>query len=171
MGKGLPRSRARGPKSRAPIVRQRIAINTDVTVSSTGAAIGFGSQPIGGLPEGNVQIIGAVANLAFAGSGSDANLVDTWNGDVGVGSTPAADATITGTDVDVIASTAIGPAVSEVIAQTRCVGAASLIDNTDGSGELNLNLLIDAADIVDDQSVVIAVTGLMWLSYVVLGDD
>lgn len=174
MGKGLPRSLSRGPKAQRATVKDRIDLSAlSLTVSATGAAIGFGSAVIGDFPEGNILVQGVLSNLAFAGSGSDANLADTWNGDFGIGTTPATDATITAGDVDLMASTAIGPAVGEAIATARYPGiiTPALFDNTDGSLEINMNLLIDSADIVDDQSVNIAVTGHVWILYSVLGDD
>lgn len=174
MTKGLQRSLARGPKSTAPFRKERISLDgITVTVSATGAAIGFGSAVIGDFPEGNILVVGVLGNIGFAGSGSDANLSDTWSGDFGIGTTPASDATITSDDVNLMASTAIGAASAEVIAEARRAGitVAALLDNTDGSLEINLNLLIDAADITDDQSVVITLSGNLWVAYTVLGDD
>lgn len=175
MSKGLPRSLARGAAQRQEIVKTSIAVqDLVVTVSATGAAIGFGSAVLAGLPQGNILFLGAVAYLELAGSGADANLTDTWSGDFGIGTTPADDATITAGDVDIIPSTPVGPAVAEVSPFTRGAQAASgmaLFDNTDGSLELNLNVLIDAANITDDESVDLTVNGALHIAYIVLGDD
>jgi hypothetical protein len=173
MVKGLPRSLARGAAIRQEIIKQTFVVkDLEVTVSATGSAIGFGSAVLGDLPEGNILFLGAVSYLEFAGSGADANLTDTWSGDYGVGTTAAGDATITGADVDIIASTALGAATAEVVARTRGTNATQVIlDNTDGSLELNLNALIDAANIVDDESVVLTVNGEVTVLYSVLGDD
>ena len=172
MGKGLPRSLSRGSKQRQVVSKIQLAIDTTVTVSATGAAVGFGTLVIGDLPEGYIKMLGAAAQLSFAGSGADANLTDTWAGDFGIGTTPASDATITGTDVDIIASTALGPAVAEVAPTVTAVNATdALFDNTDGSLEINLNVLVDAANIVDDQSVDLTVQGVVELTYITLLDD
>lgn len=173
MTKGLPRSLARGSRARQEIVKQRVAVSdVVVTVSAVGTAVGFGSAVIGGLPEGNILLLGTVANLAFTGSGSDAALVDDWEGDFGIGTTPADDATISGTDVDIIGSTAIGPATAEAIATVRATNATTaIIDNTAGDAELNLNLLVDASDMTDDEVSDITVSGDFWIIYTVLGDD
>lgn len=173
MGKGLPRSLSRGPALRQDVVKRTISLDgKTVTVSATGSAVGFGSLAVEGLEEGNILLLGAVGNVGFAGSGSDANLTDTWSGDFGVGTTPADDATISGTDVDLLPSTAIGAATSEVIAATRAANATqAILDNTAGDLEINLNLLIDAANIVDDESVTITLSGTLHLVYSVLGDD
>lgn len=172
MTKGLPRSLSRGPALQDEITKLTIPVNATVTVSATGAAVGFGSAVLRGLPEGNILLLGIVANLAFAGSGADANLTDTWSGNFGIGTTPADDATITAADVDILDSQAIGPATAEAIARARFAEAAQgILDNTDGSGEMNLNLLIAAADITDDTSVDITVTGELHVAYITLGDD
>lgn len=172
--KGLPYSRSRGRKLDQAAVKDRIDLSgRTVTVTATGSAIGFGSAVISDFPEGNILLLGIAGSIGFTGSGSDADLSDTWSGDFGIGSTPASDATISGADVDMIASTAIGAASSEAIALARYAEAHgdTILDNTDGSLEVNLNLLIDAADITDDASVEITLSGALDLCYVVLYDD
>ena len=98
---------------------------------------------------------------------------DTWAGDYAVGTTPAGDGTLTGADIDIIGSTPLAAATAEVSPRTRGVGVtatnAAVLDNTDGSLELNLSLLIDDADI--SGTVPITATGEIYVSYVVLGDD
>ena len=172
--KGLLRSLARRPKAERDVVKEKIVLDgKTVTVSATGAAIGFGSVVISDFAEGNILLLGIGGTVGFAGSGADANLTDTFSGDFGIGSTAADDATITAGDVDILASTAIGPATAEVIAAARFVEAHGdvILDNTDGSLEINLNMLIDAANIVDDESVVITLSGTIELAYTVLSDD
>lgn len=170
--KGLPRSLGRANAAKNAAVKRTVKLSGTVAVASVGAAVGFGSLVVGDLPEGNILLLGAVANVKLAGSSVDANLGNTWSGDFAIGSTATADVTLDGTDVDVIPSTAMGPAVAEVSPITRGANATQVIlDNTDGSLELNLNVLVDAADIVDDQSVNLTVSGELHLCYVVLGDD
>lgn len=174
MSKGLPRSLSRGSAQRQEIIKETVVIrDAVVTVSATGVANGFGSAVVGDFPEGNILFLGAVSYLDFAGSGADANLVDTWSGDYSVATAPLANAIIdTDPERNVIFTSAIGPAGSEVIGRTRGEkGGVVVFDNTDGSLELNLNLTIDAADITDDTSVDITANGEIFISYVVLGDD
>jgi len=173
MTKGLQRSHARGPKALAPIVKDTIVLDgMTVTVTSTGAAIGFGSVQISDFPEGNILVLGLAGTLGLAGSGADANLAATWAGDFGIGTTPASDATISVGDEDMVTEAAIGPATAEVVAAFRVAQATQgIFDNTDGSLELNLNVLIDAADIVDDTSVVLTLSGTLEIAYIRLGDD
>lgn len=173
MGKGLPRSSARGSAQSQEIIKQVFALRDEtVTVSATGSAIGFGSVVIGDFPEGNILFLGAVSNIKLDGSGSDGNLTDDWEGDYSIGTTPADDATVSGTDVDIIASTALAAATAEVGVTTRSANATQdIFDNTDGSLEINLNVLIDAADITDDESVDLTANGEAYLAFIVLGDD
>jgi len=125
---------------------------------------------IHGLPTGNIELLGAVVSLALAGSGADANLGDTWSGDFGIGTTPADDGTITAGDVDIIGSTAVGPASGEAISAVKANNVtAALLDNTGGGLEVNLNVLIDDADISGD-GVPITCTGSLHLAYAVLGN-
>lgn len=174
MAKGLQRSLSRGPQSSAPIVKQTIKVNHSIDSVTVGAAIGFGSVVIGDFPQGNILFLGCVANLQFAGPTS-ADLSDTWAGDFGVGTTPVSDATISAGDEDLVAETTLAAATAELSPKTRGAVAAAaiavLFDNTDGSLEINLNLLVDTADQVDDKTVAILATGEVYISYVVLGDD
>ncbi len=177
MGKGLPRSHRNAPAQRAAVLKLNIPLDDlTVTVTSVGAAIGFGSTVIRGLPEGNVQMLGAVlSNFQLSGNGADANLADTWDGDFAIGTTPASDATISGNDEDILVETALGGATAEVSPlAVRTVGITPTmipINNTENDLELNLNVLIDAADIVDDKDVVLTMSGLLSLAYILLGDD
>jgi hypothetical protein len=170
MAKGLPRSLSRGAPAVKPIIKQTLAVR-DATLTVDGATgVGFGSVVIGDLPEGNILFLGAVAYMTFAGPTS-ADLADTWSGDYGVGTTPAGDGTLTNADVDLIASTAVGPAVAEVSPRTRGTNATqAILDNTDGSLEINLSLLVDDANIGADD-LDFTVNGEVVLSYVVLADD
>lgn len=167
--KGLSRSLSRAPANKRTAA-PRVFAATAATVSITGASgVGYGTIVIGGLPEGNLLFQGAVAYVTVDENGS-ASVSDTFNGDFSVGTTPASDGTLTGADVNIVGSTVLGPAVSGVTPEARGTNAtAAVIDNTDGSAELNLNILIDDADISAD--VDLLVTYRVALSFVVLGDD
>lgn len=172
MGKGLPRSMARANAQKSVIKKMMVRIDHTVTVTAVSTAVGFGSVVLSGLPEGQIKMLGAAVRLTVSGSGADANLVDTWNGDFGIGTTPADDATITGADVNMIASTALGAAVAEVAPTVNAInGTDAVFDNTDGSLEVNLNVLVDAADITDDESVDLTCEGVFEMTYITLLDD
>jgi len=172
MSKGLPRSLSRGDKRKQEMVKERIVISGTVSVVAVSSAVGFGTLVIGDFPEGNILFLGSVAYLNFSGTGSDANLTATWDGDFSIGTGPDANGALPGIEVDIIASTALGPAVAEIAPLVRATNAAQAIfDNTDGSLEINLNVLLDANAITDDETVVLTVTGELFLCYTVLGDD
>lgn len=171
MGKGLRRSLggiAAQPQLQT-IIKQRVSLrNVSVTVDGA-TGVGFGTAVIGDLPEGNILLLGAVANLTFRGPGT--GHVATFNGDFAIGSVPTADATLNGAEVNIIPSTAMGPAVANVTPEARGANAtAVMLDNTDGSLELNLAVLIDDADI-SANGVAVVVSGEVMLLYSVLLDD
>ena len=181
MTKGLQRSLGRGDQAAlAALVTDETSDLVKVTISLTAvsidsvtvaAAIGFGSVSLGNLPEGNIIMHGIVADLTFSGPTS-ADLTDTWDGDWGLGTTPIDDATISVGDEDIITENPMGAATAEVSPlQHEAAIPAGIIDNTAADLELNLNLLIDAAEQTDDTTVAIAVTGTVVYTYSLLGDD
>jgi hypothetical protein len=169
--KGLPRSRSRGRPEVNPIQKLRIAI--DETMQFTGITTTVVRQEvvIGDFPEGNILLLGATGYVGLTGPTS-ADLSDTFAGDFSVGSAPNADTSLSGSEVDILPATALGPATAEAIALTRAANAtAVMLDNTDGSLEVNLNVLIDADNITNAVAVDIAVQGFVDIAYIVLGDD
>ncbi|HEX5040179.1 MAG TPA: hypothetical protein VFW95_08610 [Candidatus Limnocylindria bacterium] len=170
--KGLTRSLGRAAPTLAKIVKQRVKARA-VALSIDGATgVGFGTAVIGDLPAGNILFLGAVAyvQITEASAGIDA----TFDGDFSIGTAPTADATLSGSEVDIVASTALGAATGSVSPRARgthaVAGTGTVLDNTDGSLELNLNVLIDDANISADDAVAAADVDLE-LSYVVLMDD
>lgn len=132
-----------------------------ISVSATGAAVGFGTAVLSGLPAGFLNILEVACSLTF--TAQDSNLIATWNGDFSLGSVPTADNDLADSgEADIVASTALGPAVAGVFSVSR-VGIAGggpvRLDNSGGGLELNLNMLVDAASIVDDTTAEVAVTG------------
>lgn len=174
MAKGLPRSLSRGAGSSAGVVRKHTITVRDKTLTVDGASgVGYGSVVIGDFPQGNVSIKAAVAYMQFTGPTS-ASLDDDWAGDYGIGSTPPSDATLSAADEDIIAETAIAAATAEASPRTRAViataNAGQILDNTDGSLEINLSLLVDDANIGAD-GLDFTVNGELFIEYSVLGDD
>lgn len=171
--KGLPKSLSRGhPQGQG--ANPKVFTGSAVVVSMTGlSGIGWGTTRIGGLPEGNICFLGAVAYAIFDENGH-ANIIDTFDGDFSVGTTPADDGTLTAGDVDIIPSTAMTTAVAGVTPEDRATHAVAVTgtvyDNTAGDLELNLNVLIDDLSI-DADAVPLLATYRLELSYVVLGDD
>lgn len=172
--KGLARSLARKASNKGfsqAVQVAAIRIDKTIAVSAVSSAVGFGTGVIGDFPEGNVLFLGAVSYLTFTGPTS-ADLADTWDGDYSIGTAPTADVTLSGAEVNIIGSTALGAATAEVSPKVRgALTTAAIFDNTDGSLELNLNLLVDAANIADDSTVNIRAQGVVYIAYAIMGDD
>lgn len=170
--KGLPRSLGRGDPQTQEIVKQVIPLAGSI-VSSGATGIGFGTAVCAGLPEGNILVLGAVAYLQFSKDTvlGAAGTLDAFTGSYGIGSAANADTSLATTEVDVVASQALAAATAGVSPLTRGIGAAqSIIDNTDASKSLHLNLLLDDASVsADTQHIKFA--GQLYIAYIVLGDD
>lgn len=174
--KGLQRSLSRGPADTRNIVRLDLAISGELTITGVADAADVGSFAIGGLPQGNLLFLGAVAYVQVD-AGADANVIDNWAGDYAVGTAPVADTDLgDATDGNIIPSAALAAGAEDKLApSTRSASTSSqhgaILDNTDGSMELNLNLLIDDNVITDTEDGVFAVRGVLHASFIVLGDD
>lgn len=166
--KGLKRTLSRNPVQQA-IVKQTIKFkNLPISVAGT-TGVGFGTAVIGDFPAGNILFHGAVAYAQFTTADSDVQA--TFDGDYSIGTVPTADTDVSDSgEADIVASAALGAATSGVSPVVRSTNATQAIfDNTDGSLELNLNLLIDDANISGTGSF--TVTGQLYICYTVLGDD
>jgi len=169
--KGLPRSTARAKQALAPVVKRTIPLRNFPIVVAGATGVGFGSAVVMDLPEGNILLLGLVVNATFSKSAGATGVQDTFDGDFGLGTTPASDATITGGDVDLIASTALNAATAGVSPVKRATQATqAIIDNTANDLEINLNLLIDDANISADAQT-IYVNGDVVVAYIVMSDD
>lgn len=174
MSKGLPKSHSRANPQIADIVKVTVPINESITVTATSSAVGFGTAPLAGLPQGNMKLVAAVGYVKL--TTADTDVVTGWHGDFGIGFAPTADADLGDALEDgIIPSTTIDAVGStRTSALTRAASTATeevIYDNTDASLELNLNVLIDAADMTDDTTAVFTATGELHLAYIMLGDD
>lgn len=167
--KGLVRSMSRGRPLRAGVQKLNIDLtNLAILVAGT-TGIGFGTGVIRGLPEGNILLLGAVANMQWRHS--SANAIATWTGSVGIGSAPNADTALAGSEVDIIASTTLAAATANVSPLIRAVNAAqAILDNTAADLELNMNLLVDDLSISGNVTFTV-VQGFLSIAYMQLGDD
>lgn len=172
--KGLPYSNSRGAAAAAPTMRKVTypVKNVTVNVAAAAAGVGFGTVVIGDLPEGNILYLGGVAYLQFLTA--DADIGATWTGSYGVGTTPDADGSLATTEINLIGSSSIAAATAKLSPVTRGVSAADaseIMDNTDNSLEINLNVVVTAADIADASAADFTVNGYVSLVYIVMGDD
>jgi hypothetical protein len=159
MSKGLVRSIDRAPDHLQGVVR--IAKAGSATLAITGATgVGFGTAVLNDLPVGEIMMLALKLDFSVDEGGS-ADIVDTFDGDIGVGTTPLTDGTMTAGDVDLIASTTVAQAVAGVASGTVKSAAAltgTIFDNTAGALEINVNFLIDDADVSGD-------TGSLTMTY------
>lgn len=176
MTKGLPRSLARASALRDEFIKTTIPISGSMDITGVDAAVDAGTFVIAGLPQGNILFLGAVANVIVA-AGADAHVIDDWNGDFGIGTIPNADVDLADAgDDDIIPSTAlVADTGTKDTLKTRAASTTTehglIIDNTDGSLELNFNLLIDDNVITDTEDGTFTVTGELYIAYTMLGDD
>jgi len=167
--KGLPRSLSRSAAGSGNSGKT-FPVSALAITTSGATGVGFGTAVIRGLPEGNILLLGAVAYLQFT-KGS-AGTIATFDGDYSIGTVPTVDNDVADAgEADIIPSTALGAATAGVSPMVRGANATQVIlDNTDGSLELNLNLLIDDASVSADAQA-FTVSGVVSLAYIVLGDD
>lgn len=174
MTKGLQRSLDRGAPSNQEIVRQVIKVKDKSLTTGNGAVSdGWATVDLGGLPEGNILFLGAIAYMTFTGPTSG-DLIDAWTGVYGVGTSPSVDETaLAGLFRNIVDDVVLSAATAEVSPRTRGPSLAAdmslILDNTDADLELNLNLFIDNASISGD--VTLTVSGEIQLAYIVMLDD
>lgn len=173
MAKGLPRSLARGNALDQELIKVKELVSVaSFVINDPAAAVGWGTAVLRGLPQGNIALLGAVAYATLtAGAGG---IIDAFVGDFSIGSAPSTDnSALTGALDDVVPSTALAAATGGVSPKTRAASigadAGTILDNTDGSLELNLNVLIDDTSIAAADTMTGEVE--IYLAFTVLGDD
>ena len=172
MTKGLTRSLSRGNQQLQSVVKEIIPIrNVAMNVTDVSGQAGWGTVVVGDLPQGNMLYLGAVAYVEF--SSSSAGIANNFSGNAALGTAPTADNTLSGAEVDLLPSTAVAAATNKVSPLTKLVSTDALgggiLDNTDGSLEFNLQLLIADAGITANS--VVNVNGSLHIAYILLGDN
>lgn len=181
MAKGLPRV-AKNSAFAVPGDFGRVTIpvrNFPLSVSAAGAAVGFGTAVIGDFPAGNILMLGAVGYFRFTTASANITLA-TYIATFSVGTAPTVAGALTTNEADIISSTAASAAVAKVTPYTRSLTVAAgdlstypkIFDNQGaGALEVNLNLLIAAADITDSSTAAFTVDGVLHMAYVMLGNS
>lgn len=141
---------------------------TPVTVANTTGA-SFGGVKLYDFPAGRILVLGVTADLSMDWSASD--IVATGSGDFSMGTTITADATLDGTDVNLLPSTGmLDPFVAGVGTAKGALAASAQFDGTSTAIDANLNIIIDDADVADAASDIVLVTGTVKLTWINLGD-
>lgn len=172
MTKGRRRSESRSVNNgrHQAIIRQKFQFK-DLTISVADGAPGYGTVAAFNLPEGNILIHGAVGYIQL--STSDADITTTFDGDISVGTGSTSDGSLSGSEVNLFASTALGAATAKVSPVVRLVTSTSttgvIHDNTGADVTFYFNLLIDDAAISGAADFLI--NGSIEVLFTVLGDD
>jgi hypothetical protein len=158
MSKGLPKSQSRGPATQQEVFKIDIPLASKALTVDGATGVGFGTVELGGLPTGTCYIVATKADLTF--TTASANITADFEGDFAIGSVATDDANVTDSgEADIVASTALAAATAKVSPQTVVTPSTiAVIDNTAGDKSINLNLLIDDADI-DADDVAFTVDG------------
>jgi hypothetical protein len=142
--------------------------SAQVTVANTTDA-SFGGLKLYDFPEGRLLVLGCTADLDFDWAGEDISA--TGSGDFALGTTITADATLSGTDADLLPSTAMtDPFVAGVGEGKGALAASAQFDGTTTAKDANINIIIDDAAVANGASDVVSVTGTITIVWVNLGD-
>lgn len=134
--------------------RLRFAALPVVTGNTTGAS--FGSKQVFTFPAGRIRVdnVNAYFDLITfnTAAGATGDIDGGGSGDFSMGSTASADATLGGTDVDLLPSTAMLDPFVTGVGRSNAWGtlaAAAIFDGTSTPLSLYLNVIIDDADVSD----------------------
>lgn len=146
--------------------------NVPLEVVSVEDGNGVGGVRIYTFPEGYIHIHGCTANLTV-GVETEADFTDgTPAGDLGVGTVAPANADALGTDAtDDDIATATAFTMTDYVATAGLPSEASKnFDGTTTAIEVYVNALVDAADIDDDATTNLLISGTVTLVWSSLGD-
>jgi len=146
---------------------------TPVALVDEAGIVAYGGLKILDLPEGLITFLGAVADLAVTKDAAGVN--DDWDGDFALGTATAGiDATLTGTEADLIPSTATPQAVAGATTATGLstgTEAPALFDGSTTAVDVFLNFLVDDADHdVTTTPTNLVVSGTVTVLYALAGD-
>lgn len=119
--------------------------NVAVPLADEAAVVAYGGLKFFDFAEGAVCIVGAVANFNVTKTSAGVNA--DWDGDFGVGTATASNnATLTGTEQNVIPSTATPQAVSGATTAKGVLTTMAILDGTTTPVDLYVNFLVDDTD-------------------------
>jgi hypothetical protein len=144
-------------------------------IVSVSTANGVGGLKIYNMKEGYIKFEGAIANLALRiATAKQADFTDAIpEGDLGIGTAAPVDADALGTDAtDDNICTAAGFTCSAYAASDIKLPSEAdlLVDGTTAAVGVYLNGLVDAADIDDDVTTEVLVSGTITMYWTNLGD-
>lgn len=136
---------------------------------------GIGGVNVYDFPEGFIQLMGTVANLGISvAAANQADYTDaTPTGDIGIGSVIITDPTAFSTDAtddDYAAGVAFTMAAYDAASNPMGTQAAQLEDGSTTPATLNVNALVDAADIDDGVTSEVLINGTIDVVWSLIGD-
>lgn len=146
-----------------------------ISITDDAGVAQYGGVQIYDFPEGLLCSFGAVIDGSLT---ADAPIIDAFDGDVALGTvTATTGATLTGTEANILQSTALTQAVSKVanadavqIATALTESGARWIDGTTTAVNLFLNFVIDD-DAAHTGSMTATFTGTVSILWAILGDN
>lgn len=146
-----------------------------VSVVSVTTGAGVGGTKIYNFPEGRILVLGTMADLSIEiATATQADFTDaTPEGDIGVGTVAPANADALGTDAtdDDFATTTPLVITAYTYTSVQCPSEASLqFNGVANPTDMYVNVLIDAADIDNDVTTEVLVSGLIAFQWINLGD-
>jgi len=136
-----------------------------VTLTDEASTVLYGSKALYTFPEGCILSLGATVDLDIAVAGS---LSATADGDFALGSAAADnDASLTGTEADIIPSTTIPQLVASAGNETGQSTGVTFLDGTSAAKVLYLNQIWDDADHDGGSMTVTGTVEIFWMN---LGD-
>lgn len=136
-----------------------------VTVANTTGA-SFGSQKVYDFPLGRIFVKGVTAYFGTITFGS--TIASGGSGDYSMGTTATADATLSGTDINLLPSSAmVDPFVVRTgySAAGTALAAAAAFDGTATAVDAILNVIIDDADVSDAGTDTAYFTGVIVINW------
>ena len=148
---------------------------TTITITDDAAVAQYGGVKVYDMPEGSVVFLGCVIDGSLT-AGVTGTIIDAWNGDVALGTaTATTGATLTGTEADILQSTATTLAVTKVancdaqsIATALTEAGSRWFDGTTAAKDVYLNYVID--DDVSHTTGTATFTGTITITWMNLGD-
>jgi hypothetical protein len=172
MTKGLARSMSRGLPMQQTVTRLRIpVVAKQFAVTDPGAALGWATFAAGGLPQGNIVVLGVMGYLKF--SAISGGLATTFQPTVALGTAATADNVLAGAEVNLAPAATLSAAVANVTPVGRVASTAAesglTLDNTDQT--LNVNVNVTVPDAAISAAAVMQADGYIDVVMAVIGDD
>ncbi len=136
-----------------------------ITLGNT-TGISFGSVPLMSFPKGVIHI-SAVSVVSFLfdytdDAGNVTPIAGTHGGDFSLGSSATADATINGTEVNILASTSYDP-FSTAISVNSAINA--IIDGSTTAVTCYINAIVDDSDVGDGASDILKIGTTIYIAW------